>query len=498
MHIHILGICGTFMGGLAVLAKQAGHKVTGCDANVYPPMSTQLEAQGIQLIQGFGAEQTALTPDLFVIGNVVSRGNPLMEEILNRGLPYTSGPQWIGEHILADKWVLAVAGTHGKTTTSAMLAWILEDAGYNPGFLIGGVPMNFGISARLSGNGIETSASPFFVIEADEYDTAFFDKRSKFVHYHAKTAILNNLEYDHADIFPDLAAIETQFHHLVRTVPGIGRLVVNAREPALQRVLTRGCWSEQELFGIDSQAAQHNPTQLGWSLTTHTDGNFDVIFNGDHQGTVVWSLTGEHNRMNAIAAIAAARHVGVPTVQAIKALGRFENVKRRMELRGIVNQIAVYDDFAHHPTAITTTIAGLRKKIGNARILAVLEPRSNTMKLGAMKETLPESLIDADLVFGYGAKGDGKEALGWDLGQALAPLGNKAQAFDVLDRLIGAVAQAAHPGDQILVMSNGGFGGVHQKILDALANPGTHSLPESAPHSGNASATASVIIPARS
>ena len=371
-----------------------------------PPMSTQLEAQGIQLIQGFGAEQTALTPDLFVIGNVVSRGNPLMEEILNRGLPYTSGPQWIGEHILADKWVLAVAGTHGKTTTSAMLAWILEDAGYNPGFLIGGVPMNFGISARLSGNGIETSASPFFVIEADEYDTAFFDKRSKFVHYHAKTAILNNLEYDHADIFPDLAAIETQFHHLVRTVPGIGRLVVNAREPALQRVLTRGCWSEQELFGIDAQAAQHNPTQLGWSLTTHTDGNFDVIFNGDHQGTVVWSLTGEHNRMNAIAAIAAARHVGIPTVQAIKALGRFENVKRRMELRGTVNQIAVYDDFAHHPTAITTTIAGLRKKIGNARILAVLEPRSNTMKLGAMKEALPDSLIDADLVFGYGAKGN--------------------------------------------------------------------------------------------
>ena len=498
MHIHILGICGTFMGGLAVLAKQAGHKVTGCDANVYPPMSTQLEAQGIQLIQGFGAEQTALAPDLFVIGNVVSRGNPLMEEILNRGLPYTSGPQWIGEHILADKWVLAVAGTHGKTTTSAMLAWILEDAGYNPGFLIGGVPMNFGISARLSGTGIDASASPFFVIEADEYDTAFFDKRSKFVHYHAKTAILNNLEYDHADIFPDLAAIETQFHHLVRTVPGIGRLIVNAREPALQRVLARGCWSEQELFGIDAQADQNNQTQPGWSLTTHSDGNFDVIFNGDHQGTVVWSLTGEHNRMNAIAAIAAARHVGVPTVQAIEALGRFDNVKRRMELRGTVNQIALYDDFAHHPTAITTTIAGLRKKIGNARILAVLEPRSNTMKLGAMKEALPESLIDADLVFGYGVKGEGKEALGWDLGQALAPLGNKAQAFDALDRLIGAVVQAARPGDQILVMSNGGFGGVHQKILDALANPGTHPLPESAPHSVNGSATTSVTIPARS
>lgn len=472
MHIHILGICGTFMGGLAVLAKQAGHKVTGCDANVYPPMSTQLEAQGIELMQGFGAEQVALAPDLFVIGNVVSRGNPLMEEILNRGLPYTSGPQWIGEHILADKWVLAVAGTHGKTTTSAMLAWILEDAGYDPGFLIGGVPMNFGISARLSGQGQDASASPFFVIEADEYDTAFFDKRSKFVHYHAKTAVLNNLEYDHADIFPDLAAIETQFHHLVRTVPGVGRLVVNGREPALQRVLARGCWSDKELFGTDD--AQ------GWSLTTHADGSFDVGFNGRHQGTVQWSLTGEHNRMNAIAAIAAARHVGVPVAQAITALGKFENVKRRMELRGTVNQIAVYDDFAHHPTAIATTIAGLRKKVGDARILAVLEPRSNTMKLGAMKAALPDSLIDADLVFGYGVKGNGKEALGWDLGQTLAALGDKASAYDELDSLVAAVAQAARPGDQVLVMSNGGFGGVHQKILDALSASISTSAPAQA------------------
>ncbi|MGS0743320.1 UDP-N-acetylmuramate:L-alanyl-gamma-D-glutamyl-meso-diaminopimelate ligase [Glaciimonas sp. GG7] len=463
MHIHILGICGTFMGGLAVLAKQAGHTVTGCDANVYPPMSAQLEAQGITLIEGFDAQQIALAPDLFVIGNVVSRGNPLMEEILNRGLPYTSGPQWIGEHILADKWVLAVAGTHGKTTTSAMLAWILEDAGYDPGFLIGGVPMNFGISARLSGDKAGASASPFFVIEADEYDTAFFDKRSKFVHYHAKTAILNNLEYDHADIFSDLAAIETQFHHLVRTVPGIGRLVVNAREPALQRVLARGCWSDTELFGIDAGVAQ------GWSLITHADGNFDVYFNGSTQGTVEWMLTGEHNRMNALAAIAAARHVGVPAAQAMQALGRFENVKRRMELRGTVNQIAVFDDFAHHPTAIATTIAGLRKKVGDGRILAVLEPRSNTMKLGAMKDALPDSLMDADLVFGYGAKGNGKEALGWDLGEALAPLGNKAHAYDALDQLVSAIAEAARSGDQILVMSNGGFGGVHQKILDALA-----------------------------
>ncbi|MES2535119.1 MAG: UDP-N-acetylmuramate:L-alanyl-gamma-D-glutamyl-meso-diaminopimelate ligase [Pseudomonadota bacterium] len=457
MHIHILGICGTFMGGLAVLAKEAGHKVTGCDANVYPPMSTQLQAQGIELIEGFGPEQISLRPDLYVIGNVVSRGNPLMEEILNRGLPYTSGPQWIGEHILHDKWVLAVAGTHGKTTTSAMLAWILEDAGYHPGFLIGGVPLNFGISARLSGS---AAGSDFFVIEADEYDTAFFDKRSKFVHYHAKTAILNNLEYDHADIFPDLNAIETQFHHLVRTVPGIGRLIVNGREESLQRVLGRGCWSESEWFG--------GTPDKGWALATHDDGSFDVIFNNDRQGTVQWELSGEHNRMNALAAIAAARHVGVLPAQAIESLAKFGNVKRRMEIRGTANGITVYDDFAHHPTAIATTVAGLRKKVGSARILAVLEPRSNTMKLGTMKDALPASLADADLVFGYGAKGSGKDALGWNLGEALAPLGQKALAFDELGLLVQAIVQAARPGDQILAMSNGGFGGVHQKILDAL------------------------------
>jgi UDP-N-acetylmuramate: L-alanyl-gamma-D-glutamyl-meso-diaminopimelate ligase len=458
MHIHILGVCGTFMGGLAVLAKAAGHTVTGCDANVYPPMSTQLEAQGIRLIEGYGPEQIALNPDLYVIGNVVSRGNPLMEEILNRGLPYTSGPQWIGEHILRSRWVLAVAGTHGKTTTSSMLAWILEDAGYNPGFLIGGVPMNFGISARLSGNEQESS---FFVIEADEYDTAFFDKRSKFVHYHAKTAILNNLEYDHADIFPDIGAIETQFHHLVRTVPGVGRVVANAREESLKRVVKRGCWSEQEWFGVDDDH--------GWKIQTHDDGSFDVFFNDEKLGTVTWSLSGEHNRMNALAAIAAARHVGVVPELAIAALGKFENVKRRMELRGTVNNIAVIDDFAHHPTAIATTVAGLRKKIGNVRILAVLEPRSNTMKLGTMKDALPGSLSDADLVFGYGAAGNGKDALGWNLGEALAPLGDKARAFDDLGKLVQAIAAAAKPGDQVLVMSNGGFDGVHQKILDALA-----------------------------
>ena len=349
MHIHILGICGTFMGGLAVLAKEAGHRVTGCDANVYPPMSTQLEAQGIELIQGFGPEQTELNPDLYVIGNVVSRGNPLVEEILNRSLPYMSGPQWIGEHILRDKWVLAVAGTHGKTTTSAMLAWILEDAGYSPGFLIGGVPMNFGISARLSGE----SESDFFVIEADEYDTAFFDKRSKFVHYHAKTAVMNNLEYDHADIFPDIGAIETQFHHLVRTVPGIGRLIVNGDEASLARVLKRGMWSEKESFGVSDGVT--------WNMVEHPDGHFDVLFHGENVGTVRWQLTGKHNRTNALAAIAAARHVGVPVAQAAESLGRFENVKRRMEVRGVVNDITVYDDFAHHPTAIATTVGGLRQ-----------------------------------------------------------------------------------------------------------------------------------------
>jgi UDP-N-acetylmuramate: L-alanyl-gamma-D-glutamyl-meso-diaminopimelate ligase len=462
MHIHILGICGTFMGGLAVLAKEAGHRVTGCDANVYPPMSTQLAAQGIELIEGYDPSQIGMKPDMFVIGNVITRGNPLMEEILNRGMPYISGPQWIGEHILNGKWVLAVAGTHGKTTTSSMLAWILEDAGYHPGFLIGGVPMNFGISARLSGKGAKDEESSFFVIEADEYDTAFFDKRSKFVHYRTKTAILNNLEYDHADIFPDLGAIETQFHHLVRTIPKVGRVIVNGAEPPLRRVIERGCWSECEWFGGDAKSE--------WTLQTHDDGSFDVLFQGQKQGTVEWALTGEHNRMNAIAAIAAARHVGVLPAQAIASLAKFESVKRRMELRGTVNDIAVYDDFAHHPTAVATTVAGLRKKVGNARILAVLEPRSNTMKLGTMKDALPGSLGDADLVFGYGAK-SGKDALGWDLGAALAPLGGKAQAFDELGTLVEAIKRAAKPGDHVLVMSNGGFGGVHQKLLDALAAP---------------------------
>jgi UDP-N-acetylmuramate: L-alanyl-gamma-D-glutamyl-meso-diaminopimelate ligase len=456
MHIHILGICGTFMGGIAVLAKNAGHRVTGCDANVYPPMSTQLESQGIELIEGFGVEQLALNPDIYVIGNVVSRGNPLMEEILNRGLPYISGPQWLAENVLQGKWVLAVAGTHGKTTTSSMLAWILEYAGLAPGFLIGGVPENFSVSARLPQTPIQdpNSTSPFFVIEADEYDTAFFDKRSKFVHYRPRTAILNNLEFDHADIFADLAAIETQFHHLVRTVPQQGLVVSNGREASLERVIQRGCWTPVETFGASS----------GWDMgPADAQGHFSVSWQGQTMGTVKWDLLGEHNRMNALAAIAAARHAGVQVAEAIAALAEFKNVKRRMELRGVVREISVYDDFAHHPTAIATTVAGLRSKVGKARILAVLEPRSNTMKLGVMKQALPDSLRDADLVFCYGAN------LGWSAQEALQPIAHKSQVFDDLPAMVQAICQVAQSGDHILVMSNGGFGGIHQQLLDALA-----------------------------
>lgn len=455
MHIHILGICGTFMGGIAVLAKQAGHKVTGCDANVYPPMSTQLEAQGIELIEGFAPEQTKLNPDIYVIGNVVSRGNPLMEEILNRGMPYISGPQWLAENVLQGKWVLAVAGTHGKTTTSSMLAWILEYAGLAPGFLIGGVPENFGVSARLPQTPVQDtkSVSPFFVIEADEYDTAFFDKRSKFVHYRPRTAVLNNLEFDHADIFEDLSAIEKQFHHLVRTVPQQGLVVANGKEASLQRVIDKGCWTPVEKFGTDADWQAAN---------AHGDGSFDVLYQGKPQGRVAWGLLGEHNRMNALATIAAARHAGVAIATSIAALTEFKNVKRRMELRGVEKQVSVYDDFAHHPTAIETTVAGLRGKVGQARILAVLEPRSNTMKLGVMKSALPASLQQADLVFCYQAN------LGWDAQEALAPIAGKTQVHDDLQQLIDAIVSQAKAGDQVLVMSNGGFGGIHQKLLDAL------------------------------
>ena len=447
MHIHILGICGTFMGGVALLARAAGHKVTGCDANVYPPMSTQLEEQGVGLIEGYDASQVDLAPDVFVVGNAVSRGNPLLEAILDRGLPYVSGPQWLAENVLAGRWVLAVAGTHGKTTTTSLLAWMLEDAGLNPGFLVGGVPQNFGVSARLT-------ESPFFVIEADEYDTAFCDKRSKFVHYRPRTVILNNLEFDHADIFADLAAIETQFHHLVRTIPASGRIVANAREDSLKRVIERGCWSELEWF---SDAAQ-------WSVATGASEAEAVFSLGAvEQGRAEMPLAGSHNRENALAAIAAARHVGVTPAQSIASLARFRGIKRRLELRGVVNGISVYDDFAHHPTAITLTVGGLRRREPQGRILAVLEPRSNTMKLGVMKAQLPASLAEADAVFCYGA------GLGWDAAEALGPLGVRARTYEVLDALVMDVAAAARPGDHILVMSNGGFGGVHQKVLDALA-----------------------------
>ena len=446
MHIHILGICGTFMGGIAVLAKQAGHKVTGCDANVYPPMSTQLEAQGIMLVEGFDPKQISLEPDMYVIGNVVSRGNPLMEEILNRGLPYISGPQWLSENVLHDKWVLAVAGTHGKTTTSAMLAWVLEYGGLNPGFLVGGVPQNFGVSARLTD-------SPFFVVEADEYDTAFFDKRSKFVHYRPRTAILNNLEFDHADIFPDLAAIETQFHHLVRTVPGNGLILASVREESLQRVLARGCWTPVEYLS----------SAEGWEASDQTvEGEFSITLQGITQGSLKWSLLGAHNRHNALAAIGAARHAGVPARIGMEALAQFVNVKRRMEVRGTVNGITVYDDFAHHPTAIETTLGGLRSKVGTARIIAVLEPRSNTMKLGVMKDSLAASLSAADQVFCYG------ENLGWDAAGALQSLGEKAVTQNDLQQLVHSIVTAARPGDHILVMSNGSFGGIHEKLLQAL------------------------------
>ncbi len=468
MHIHILGICGTFMGGLAALAREAGHRVTGCDAGVYPPMSDQLRALDIDLVEGFSADQMALVPDMFVVGNVVSRARladgapkfPLMEAILDAGAPYTSGPQWLAENVLQGRHVLAVAGTHGKTTTTSMLAWILDRAGKAPGFLVGGVPLDFGVSARLG-------SGHTFVIEADEYDTAFFDKRSKFVHYRPRTAILNNLEFDHADIFDDLAAIERQFHHLVRTVPSTGRVVVNANEDSLQRVLAQGCWSEVARFG-------GTPDRAGEPAEWQADGEhsaFDVLRQGEVVGRVEWSLSGLHNQMNAMAAIAAAQHVGVAPADAAAALGTFRNVRRRMELRGVVaregGDIHVYDDFAHHPTAIRTTLDGLRRQLDlqgktAERIVAAFEPRSNTMKLGTMSSQLPWSLEAADLAFCHTA------GLDWDAAAALAPLGERARVADAIDPLVAQIAAAARPGDHIVCMSNGGFGGVHDKLLAAL------------------------------
>src|SRR5690554_3254347 len=437
MHLHIIGICGTFMGGLALIARAAGHTVTGCDAGVYPPMSTQLAEQGIDLTEGFDTGQLALQPDLFIVGNVVKRGMPIMEEILNRGLPYVSGPQWLGENILQGQHVLAVAGTHGKTTTSSMLAHVLDACGLAPNFLIGGVAEDFGISARYD------AQRPYFVIEADEYDTAFFDKRSKFVHYRPRTAILNNLEYDHADIFPDLASIETQFHHLLRIVPSQGRVVLPADDEALQRVVQRGCWAPTASIGPGGD----------WQASGEPhSGQFDVLLQGQVMGRVDWAHSGAHNQRNALAAIAAAQHVGVEPAQAIAALNNFRGVKRRMEVRGTVDGITVYDDFAHHPTAIATTLEGLRHQQPQGRILAVVEPRSNTMKLGAMAARLPGSLAQADRVYCYGET-SGKHALGWDPAAVLAPLGDRASSWHDIDKMVSAIVSESRPGDHILVMS---------------------------------------------
>ncbi|WP_319782569.1 UDP-N-acetylmuramate:L-alanyl-gamma-D-glutamyl-meso-diaminopimelate ligase [Oceanisphaera sp. IT1-181] len=451
MHIHILGICGTFMGGLAVLAKQLGYRVTGSDANVYPPMSTQLTAQGIELIEGYDPAQLDDTPDLVVIGNAMSRGNPCVEAVLNRRLPYTSGPQWLLEHVLQDRWVLAVSGTHGKTTTAAMLAWILEDCGLNPGFLIGGVPGNFEVSARLG-------EAPFFVIEADEYDSAFFDKRSKFVHYRPSTLILNNLEFDHADIFDDLAAIQRQFHHLLRMVPSHGRVLVPTQTPAIDKVLAMGCWSDVEYLG-EGGLWQVEPLR--------EDGSqFAVVVDGQKVGEVQWDCMGLHNVHNGLMALAAARHAGVPVHEAIKSLCLFVSPKRRMELKGVVSNVRVWDDFAHHPTAIATTLAGLKAQVkaqGNGRVLAVLEPRSNTMKMGIHQQPLADSLQLADATYLFKPSG-----LDWDL-SAVANACPKGQIYEDLDALIAALVSDAQPNDHILVMSNGGFGGIHQRLLDALA-----------------------------
>jgi UDP-N-acetylmuramate: L-alanyl-gamma-D-glutamyl-meso-diaminopimelate ligase len=452
MHVHILGICGTFMGGIALLARELGLDVSGSDTNVYPPMSTQLAEAGIALTEGWDPAQLLSSqksaPDLVVIGNAMSRGNACVEAVLNRGLPYTSGPAFLADYILKDRWVLAVAGTHGKTTTSAMLAWILEDANLAPGFLIGGVPRNFGVSARAG-------QLPFFVVEADEYDTAFFDKRSKFVHYRPRTAVLNNLEYDHADIFPDVEAIERQFHHLVRTVPGNGLIIAPEADAHLQRVLAMGRWTPLETIGPQGWHAR---------LLNNDGSRFEVFFNNESQGTVSWDMLGEHSVNNALAAIAAARHAGVPAHIACEALGKFQAPKRRMEVRGVVNGVTVYDDFAHHPTAIRTTVAGLRAKVNGARIIAVLEPRSNTMRLGVHKDTLGPSLSEADDVVLF-APAD----LGWDAGAAMRVLGERAHVFTTVDDIVRHLASQTRPGDHVLIMSNGAFGGLHAKLLQALA-----------------------------
>jgi UDP-N-acetylmuramate: L-alanyl-gamma-D-glutamyl-meso-diaminopimelate ligase len=452
-HIHILGIAGTFMGGVAAIAKAAGFRVTGSDLNVYPPMSTQLEALGIEFVQGYGAEQLDLDPDMIVVGNALSRGSPVVEVMLDRGMPYTSGPLWLAEQVLHDRHVIAVTGTHGKTTTTAMLTWILEHAGLSPGYLVGGVPGNFDSSARLG-------QAPFFVIEADEYDTAFFDKRAKFVHYRPRTVILNNLEYDHADIYPDVASIRRQFNQLLRTVPGSGRLIVNAQDAELAATLKEGCWTPRESFGLATVA------HADWSAAIAQDSaarRFAVHFQGREVAQVEWNLMGEHNVMNALAAIAAANHAGVSPERGAQALNAFRGVKRRMEIRGEVAGVTVYDDFAHHPTAIETTLRGLRARVGSARIIAVLEPRSNTMKLGVHRSQLAPSLAIADKTWLLNPPD-----LGWDLSGAVSSMGNRASLAGSVEALVKGLAAETRAGDHVLVMSNGGFGGVHEKLLAAL------------------------------
>jgi UDP-N-acetylmuramate: L-alanyl-gamma-D-glutamyl-meso-diaminopimelate ligase len=449
MHIHILGICGTFMGSLAVLAKELGYRVSGSDQNVYPPMSTQLEEAGIELIQGYDPAQLKNGADLIVVGNAMSRGNPAVEYMLNHNLPYTSGPQWLAEHVLKDKWVLAVAGTHGKTTTASMLAWILEYAGMRPGYLIGGVPKNFDVSARLGD-------TDFFVIEADEYDTAFFDKRSKFVHYKPRTAVLNNLEFDHADIFENLTAIQRQFHHLVRIVPADGRIIVPQADPTLGQVLEMGCWTPVETVGDDGANWSANP------LTPGAD-HFSVSLDGEQVGNVSWVHGGQHNMNNALMAIAAARHVGVVPEQAVAALCDFEGVKRRMETIGEVEGVTLYDDFAHHPTAIETTLDGLRKRVGVARIFAIIEPRSNTMRLGVYKNKLATVCADADEVLWFQPPG-----VDWDLQSVAEASPVPAEVFQSTEAIIERICAESAAGDHVVIMSNGGFEGIHQRLLAAL------------------------------
>jgi UDP-N-acetylmuramate: L-alanyl-gamma-D-glutamyl-meso-diaminopimelate ligase len=457
VHLHILGICGTFMGGIAAIAKAAGHRVTGSDRNVYPPMSTQLEALGIEVTQGFEASQLTPAPDVVVVGNVMVRGQPVIEALLESRIPYISGPEWLAQQVLRDRWVLAVAGTHGKTTTASILAWLLEAAGLNPGFLIGGVPANFGASARLG-------SAPFFVIEADEYDSAFFDKRAKFVHYHPRTAILNNLEFDHADIYRDVSEIQRQFHHLVRTIPGTGRIVWNAEDARLRETLAMGCWTEREGF---TRADSPKASSALWTARA-ADGaadysRFEVLEGGTSRGVVEWSMIGAHNMENAVAAIAAARHAGVPVAQSIAALKTFSGVARRMQVRGEVGGVRVYDDFAHHPTAIHTTLDGLRRRVGKQRIVAVLEARSNTMRMGVHRDTLAPSLALADEVWLF-APPD----LGWDTQPLMAALGTRGRAVPDVDTLAADLAGSLKPGDHALIMSNGGFGGLHGKLLATL------------------------------